>query len=251
MPASRSAVCIVSGGMDSVCYSAVLGQRFDIYMITFAYGQRAKREIERAKYFSRMLKARDHRVVDISFMKALYGKSNSLTDAGQRLPGEFEPSLVVPIRNAVFITIAAAWAMSIGARIVAYGAHAGDMKSYPDCRPEFAHALSKALNLAEADGISSGSRQSIQIMSPAIENTDKSSLIRAGHELLGDSIFRTWSCYTDGVKTGKGYIQCGRCESCINRKIALADVNIEDKTCYAKNSPGTIRSKAQRNIHQH
>lgn len=251
MPVSKSAVCIVSGGMDSVCYSAVLGQRFDIYMITFAYGQRAKREIERAKYFSKILKARDHRVVDIGFMKALYGKSNSLTDAGQRLPREFESSLVVPIRNAVFITIAAAWAMSMGARVVAYGAHAGDMPAYPDCRPEFAQALCKALNLAEADGISSGLRQAIEILSPAIENMGKSSLIGAGHKILGDRIFHTWSCYMDGVKSGKGYVHCGRCESCINRKIALDSANIEDKTRYAENSAGTNRSKAERNIHQH
>jgi 7-cyano-7-deazaguanine synthase len=242
-----AAVCIVSGGMDSVCYAAALARRYDIYMITFAYGQRARREIGRARYFSKILNARDHKLVDIGFMKDLYGSSNALTDSGQKLPAEFEQSLVVPIRNAVFITIASAWAMSIGARVVAYGAHAGDLTSYADCRPEFARALAGALNLAEADTISSGFRKRIQIVSPAIEKLDKAALIRAGHEILGDRIFRTWSCYSDGVRSGTGrsqYLHCGRCESCINRKAALFSAQIEDKTGYAASGAGRKRSKA-------
>jgi 7-cyano-7-deazaguanine synthase len=237
LPKSGKAVCIVSGGMDSVCYAAALGQRYDIYMITFAYGQRARREVTRSRRFSKILRAVDHRVVDIGFMRSLYGKSNALTDAGQELPRDFEQSLVVPIRNAVFITIASAWAMSIGAKKVAYGAHLGDIPSYPDCRPEFAHSLAEALNLAEADSISSGRREGIQITSPATEKLDKPALIRKGYNILGDKIFQTWSCYTDGVRSGGGYIHCGRCESCINRKVSFITARIEDKTRYAENSP--------------
>lgn len=241
-------MCIVSGGMDSVCYAAILSEKYELYMITFAYGQRAKREISRARYFSRILKARDHKVVDIGFMKELYGSSNALTDTGQNLPARFEQNLVVPIRNAVFITIAGAWAMSIGARIVAYGAHIGDVASYPDCRPEFSRALCRALNFAEADSISSGFRQAIDIFSPAIEKLDKATLISAGYRILGNRIFQTWSCYSDGVRVGKGrhdYLHCGRCESCINRKAALISAKIEDKTRYAESGSGRKRSKAE------
>jgi 7-cyano-7-deazaguanine synthase len=244
------AVCIVSGGLDSICYAATLGKKFDLYLITFAYGQRAKREVVCARRFSRILGAKEHRIVDIGFMKSLYGTSNALTHSERRLPKEFDQSLVVPVRNAVFITIASAWAMSIGSRIVAYGAHTGDIGSYPDCRPEFARSLADSLNLAEIDSITSGSRQKVEIVSPAIENIDKATLIRKGHELLGDRIFLTWSCYSDGVRRRGRYMHCGRCESCINRKDAFLTAQVADKTHYA-DSPKSKGSASQRDIHKH
>lgn len=228
------AVCIVSGGLDSVCYAAMLARDHDIYMITFAYGQRAKREVECARHFARVLKAKDHKIVDIGFMKSLYGTSNALTDRRQELFEDFSQNLVVPVRNAVFITIATAWAMSIDAKVVAYGAHTGDIPHYPDCRPEFVRAINEALNIAESDGIASGARQAVTVMSPAVSGLDKSTLLKIGYELLGDKIFRTWSCYSDGMRTSRGsYLHCGRCESCINRKAAFTTARIEDKTKYA------------------
>ena len=228
-----AAVCIVSGGLDSVCYAASLAGDYDIYMITFAYGQRASREIERARHFAKVLKAKDHKVVDISFMKSLYGASNALTDGRQKLSGGFEQNLVVPVRNAIFITIATAWAMSINAKVVAYGAHTGDIPHYPDCRPAFVRAINEALNIAESDGIAAGQRQEVTIMSPAVIGMDKPSLLKIGFKMLGDRIFQTWSCYSDGVRAGRGHIHCGRCESCISRKKAFTIARIEDKTRYA------------------
>ncbi|HEX2614764.1 MAG TPA: 7-cyano-7-deazaguanine synthase, partial [Nitrososphaera sp.] len=212
---------------------ASLAADYDIYMLTFVYGQRASREIERARNFAKVLKAKDHKVVDISFMKSLYGTSNSLTDNRQKLSRGFEQNLVVPVRNAIFITIATAWASSINAKVVAYGAHTGDVPHYPDCRPEFVRAINDALNLAESDGISAGQRQQVTIMSPAVAGMDKPSLLKTGYSILGDSIFQTWSCYTDGSRQGRGYIHCGKCESCISRKKAFTTAQIEDKTRYA------------------
>lgn len=222
-----AAVCIASGGLDSVCFAATLSQDHDIYMITFAYGQRARREIAAARHFARLLKAKEHRVIDISFMKSLYGKSNALTDKSQKLSVDFSQNLVVPIRNAIFITIASAWAMSIDARAVAYGAHTGDIPHYADCRPEFAQVIGHALNLADADGISQGRRQEIEVISPAVRGLSKSALLQQGYAVLGDRLFRTWSCYSNGAR------HCGRCESCINRKRAFTDAQIDDRTRYA------------------
>ena len=246
-----AAVCVVSGGLDSVCYAASLAANdgYDLYLLTFAYGQRARREIERSRYFARVLKAKDHKVVDISFMKSLYGKSNALTDGRQELSQDFSQSLVVPVRNAIFLTIAAAWAMSINARIVAYGAHTGDIPHYPDCRPAFVSAINEALNMAESDSIIAGLRQEITILSPAVMGLDKPALLKAGYKVLGDRIFQTWSCYSDGVRAGRGYLHCGRCESCINRKNAFTTARIEDKTDYATESGGKRKGKAKRDIH--
>jgi len=230
----KSAVCIVSGGLDSICTAAHLKEEgYTIYMLTFVYGQRARYEIQAAKRFARILNTVDHRIIDIAFMKEIYGRTNALTDATQNLPEHFDYSIVVPLRNAVFITIATAWAMSIGAQLVAYGAHIGD-KQYPDCRPTFIKSITRTLNLAEADGIRLGIRRKITVWSPAVNGIDKSELLSKGYRILGDKIFDTWSCYSDGVKAkGKNRIHCGKCESCINRKIAISKVSIEDKTSYA------------------
>jgi 7-cyano-7-deazaguanine synthase len=229
-----SAVCIVSGGLDSVCYAATFARRhYDICMITFAYGQRARREIDAARYFARILKSKEHKIIDISFMKGLYGNSNALTDSKQKISKEFAQNLVVPIRNAIFLVIAGAWAMSINARVVTYGAHLGDVQHYSDCRPEFARSMAEALNIADVDTISSGHRQQIEILSPAMEGLEKSQLLKEGYAILGDRLFRTWSCYSNGVNRANKYLHCGVCESCISRKKAFTAAHIHDRTRYA------------------
>lgn len=234
--ARAAAVCIVSGGLDSICTAAYLTREkgYDLYMLTYIYGQRAKKEVQQAREFSKVLKAKDHRVINIAFMKNLYGRTNALTDSKQHLPKNFDYSIVVPIRNAIFITIATAWAMSIKANLVAYGAHSGD-SHYPDCRPEFIKSITKTLNLAEVDGIISGLRQKITVWSPAMDGMDKSKLLSIGYKIMGDEIFKTWSCYSEGVKSiNTNILHCGICESCINRKIAISKAGIKDKTHYAK-----------------
>ena len=245
--AKPGAVCIVSGGLDSICYAASLAANdgYDLYLLTFVYGQRAKREIERARYFAKVLKAKDHNVVDISFMKSLYGKTNALTDSRQKLSHDFSQSLVVPVRNAIFLTIGTAWEMSINAKVVAYGAHTGDILHYPDCRPAFVSAINEALNIAESDAIIGGMRQEITMLSPAVMGLDKPGLLKAGYKILGERIFQTWSCYSAGVRAGKRYLHCGRCESCINRKKAFTTAQIEDKTDYATESRGKHKGKAK------
>lgn len=230
-------VSIISGGLDSICTTAYYlknkVKKNDLYTISFVYGQKATIEIEYAKKISDFLDSKDHHIVDISFMKKIYGKTNVLTDSNQEIPSEFDYKIVVPIRNAIFITIAASWAMSIGATTILYGAHKND-NNYPDCRPEFTKALSKVLNLGERDGIRSGLRKRINIWSPALDGLYKSDLIKIGYKILDSKIFDTWSCYFNGKSNNKGKsIHCGICESCINRRIAIKSANIDDKTEYA------------------
>ena len=227
--------------MDSVCYAATLSHNSDLYAITFIYGQKAHMEVARAKYFCRLLRVKQHRIVDISFMKSLYGTSNALTDRRQKLTTAFSASLVVPARNALFLTIASAWAYSIGADKVAYGAHTGDLTHYPDCRPEFSEALARALNLGEPQA---NAKHLLRIISPASLSMDKKSLIKKGYAILGAKIFRTWSCYS-GIKRGQTWLQCGSCESCISRRRALKLANIEDYTGYASEGYHRSRSKAE------
>jgi len=221
----KKAVIVFSGGVDSVCAVSYLKSKYDLYGITFSYGQKANSEITSAKYFAKKLGLKQHKIIDIGFMKDLYGNSNVLTSSKRKIPSKFEYSIVVPIRNAVFLSIASAWAFTLNASMVAYGAHTGD-QNYPDCRPNFAKKLETAFNQGEIDGIKSKLRKEIEIWSPYRQGLSKSDLLKSGMKILGDSIFKTWSCYSN-----KKY-HCGICESCNNRKIAFAKSGITDKTKY-------------------
>ena len=221
-------VAVLSGGLDSSGVAAYWKDKgSEIFPITFDYGQRAKREMERAKEIGKVLNATQHKIVDISFMKDLYGSSNVLTDESKSMPVSFQSSIIVPIRNAIFLTIATAYAFSIGANIVAYGAHLSD-QPYPDCRPEFSKKMAEVLNLGDVDAIHAGDHPPIEIWSPAIQGLTKADMLKISHSSLGGNVFRTWSCYLDGEK------QCGVCESCNNRKLAFQLAGIEDLTEYIR-----------------
>jgi len=223
----KKAVVIFSGGVDSVCTCTYLKSKYEIYGITFSYGQRAKHEIKHAKNLAKTLGFKEHKILDISFMKNLYGETNVLTNTKNTIPQEFEYSIVVPIRNAVFLSIATAWAFTLNASLVAYGAHKGD-KNYPDCRPAFAKKMQNALNQGEIDGIKLGVRKKISIWSPYSQGLSKSDLLKKGYKVLGNVIFKTWSCYYNEK------IHCGKCESCNNRKAAFMEAGMADKTNYKK-----------------
>lgn len=219
------AIVVFSGGIDSVCTAIYLRKRYDVYGITFSYGQKADQELNAAKHFSKILKFREHKIIDIEFMKELYEKTNALTYSKMNIPSKFDYSIVVPIRNAVFLSIASAWAFSKNANLVAYGAHKDD-QSYPDCRPKFSKLLSDALNEGEIDGIRKGLRKKIGIWSPFVGGLSKSNLLKIGYDFLGNDIFKTWSCYSQSK------IHCGKCESCNNRKMAFRQASITDRTRY-------------------
>ena len=221
------AVLVYSGGIDSVCVAAMLRRTYSVYAISFSYGQRARREVLAAGRFADILGMEDHRTVDMGFMRDLYGSSNVLTDSGVEIPSSFDYSIVVPVRNGVFLSVASAWAYSIGAGMVAYGAHTGD-EHYPDCRPAFAKALQNAMNLGEEDGIREGIRRPVRVWSPYMDGTTKSRLLQVGLDLVGDKIFDAWSCYLDGE------VHCGGCESCVNRQSAFREAGISDGTVYAR-----------------
>ncbi|HET6588697.1 MAG TPA: 7-cyano-7-deazaguanine synthase [Candidatus Nitrosocosmicus sp.] len=234
-------VCIFSGGLDSVSTAAYMKKMgLKINLISFDYGQRGSNELIVAKRLSKSLKCSRYEIVNISFLKSLLGKTNILTSSSNsKIPSTFDYSMMVPLRNTVFLTLASIWATSLDISLVVYGAHSGDTR-YADCRPSFTRSLEKVLNLSEIDGIATGLRKKLHIWSPAISKLSKSELLLIGYETLGNKIFETWSCYlseNNNTKSTKSdnLKQCGLCESCINRKQAFVKAGIEDKTQYVNN----------------
>jgi len=216
---------ICSGGLDSV--SAISQYKNDnILLMTFNYGQKAKKEMNVVEEFANKIGAKIKKI-NISFMKDLFG-NNQLTDDTIDIKGSYQPSVIVPLRNSVFIQIAMVYGYAHGYDKIILGSHMGDATltsegehQYPDCSPEYFKAMELAMDLG-----TKMSEKRIKIITPSMLLQNKTDLIKIGYKNLGDFIFKTWSCYTNEKK------QCGVCESCINRKKAFKLAGIEDKTVY-------------------
>jgi len=218
----KKAVVVFSGGIDSISMCTYLKEKYELYGISFLYGQKANQEIKKAKAFAKILKLKEHKIVNISFMKELYGNTNVLTSKQKKIPSKFNYSIVVPIRNGIFLSVATAWAFSINASLVAYGAHTGD-KNYPDCRPEYIKAYEEMANLATKQSIE-GDR--LTIHTPLIDQT-KAQIIKQGLS-LGVDYSQTISCYQANNK-GEA---CGECDACVLRQNGFTQAGVIDPTKY-------------------
>jgi 7-cyano-7-deazaguanine synthase len=209
---NKKCVVVLSGGPDSavVAYWAKK-QGYQIYPITFKYGQIAQKETECAQKIAEKLGATT-KIIDLSALKEIFSGVTSLCNTDIPLTSEFSPPIIVPFRNAIFLSAAVAYAVSVGAETIFYGAHGSDEPFYPDCRREFYEAFEKAAQL--------GTDQEITIQAP-FSGMQKSDLIKIGTE-LGVPFELTWSCYLNGAK------HCGKCESCVNRKKAFKEAGVSD-----------------------
>jgi 7-cyano-7-deazaguanine synthase len=125
----------------------------------------------------------------------------------------------VPARNTVFLSLAMAWAESLGARDIVIGVNALDYSGYPDCRPEFIEAFDRLAALATKAGVEGAP---LRVHAPLISLT-KAEIIRRGLE-LGVDYGLTHSCYDPDI-TGR---PCGRCDSCRLRARGFAEAGVPD-----------------------
>jgi len=224
---SKKAVCLISGGIDS-CVSTFIAKKqgYEIYGLSFNYGQRHKREIACAKYIADAVEAVDHIVFNIDLKRfggsSLLEKSSNLPQSqGLNKIGKSIPSTYVPARNTVFLSIGLAYAESINADFVYIGATATDYSGYPDCRPEYIEAFQNMANLATKRGIDG---IPILIKAPLL-NLSKGEIIKKGLELTVP-FEKTWSCYLGDEKA------CGRCDSCLLRLKGFKEAKILDPIKY-------------------
>ncbi len=215
---TKKCVIVLSGGPDSatVAYWAK-AQGYKIYPITFNYGQIAFKETEAAQKISEKL-GTTTKIIDLSALKEIFSGVTSLCNTDIPLTSEFSAPIIVPFRNAIFLSAAVAYAVTVGADKIFYGAQGSDEPFYPDCRKEFYEAFGKAARL--------GTCEEITIKAP-FSGGKKSDLIKEGTK-LGVPFELTWSCYRDENK------HCGKCESCVNRKKAFQEAGVIDPTKYEK-----------------
>lgn len=217
-------VPILSGGMDSTVLLYELAKKYDLRPVTFDYGQRHSREITAAAAICDSLNL-PHKIVRLEGMNELLGGS-CLTDGNIEVPeGHYaEESMkrtVVPNRNMIMLAIAAGYAISLKAKHVAYAAHAGDHTIYPDCRPEFAKSVNRAIKLADWHQVS--------LLAP-YALISKAAIVKRGL-FLGVPFEKTWSCY-------KGQeIHCGKCGTCVERIEAFNLAGVIDPTVYSESGP--------------
>lgn len=223
----KKAVCLISGGLDS-CTTVHIAKNdgYDIYALSFNYGQRHDKEINCAKEIAKSINAKDHIIFNLDLDK--FGGS-SLVDKSKKIHenekleniGKTIPSTYVPARNTVFLSIALAFAEAIDADSIFIGATATDYSGYPDCRPEYINAFQSMANLATKKGVEGNS---IKIKAPLIKMS-KGEIIKKGLQ-LNAPLQKTWSCYKGGQKA------CGRCDSCLLRLKGFKEAKIDDKIEY-------------------
>jgi len=216
---SNKAVVVYSGGMDSytVLHTA-LAEGKEVYALSFNYGQRHSKELDVAAAVCAK-HGIPHKVVDISAINSLMAGS-SLTSEIDIPEGHYaEESMkntVVPNRNMVLLSMAIAYAVSLEAPEVYYGAHSGDHHIYPDCRPEFVHAMNAVSKIANYEPV--------EIVTPFL-NSSKGEILAAGLAMNLD-YSDTWTCYNGREKA------CGKCGACNERLEAFTEQGVTDPLNY-------------------
>jgi 7-cyano-7-deazaguanine synthase len=223
------AVVLLSGGLDSATTAALANaEGFEVYALSFRYGQRHSAELDAARRVADHLGVVKHVVATIDL--ALFGGSALTADIpvpkGRDLEamGHGIPVTYVPARNTIFLSFALAWAEVLGAGDIFIGVNALDYSGYPDCRPEYIEAYQRMADLATAAGVEG--RQRITIHTPLLHLT-KAEIIRRGME-LGVDYSLTSTCYEP---TTRGEA-CGACDACLLRLRGFEEAGLSDPAPY-------------------
>lgn len=214
----KDSIIILSGGMDSITMLYEYREQIAL-ALSFDYGSNHnQRELPFASLHCKRLQI-PHIIIPLDFIHRYF--RSSLLEGADAIPeGNYDDdnmrSTVVPFRNGIMLAIAAGMAESRGFDRIMMANHAGDHAIYPDCRADFVEAMSQAAAL--------GTYNNVQLFTP-YTNLTKADIARHGKE-LGIDYSETWSCYKGGE------IHCGKCGTCVERREALREAGIEDKTPY-------------------
>ncbi|EKD27408.1 MAG: ExsB [uncultured bacterium] len=229
---NKKAVVLLSGGLDSSTVLAIAKSNgYEIYAITFDYGQRHTFEIEAAKQIAITNNVKKHLIFKINLRQ--YGGS-ALTDdidvplnrCEEEISDGKIPVTYVPARNTIFLSIALGWAETLDVSDIFIGVNAIDYSGYPDCRPQFIKAFEKLAGLATKLGSEGGN---FKIHTPLIK-LKKSEIIKKGIK-LGVDYGKTVTCYSPKSID----ISCGKCDACVLRLKGFKEAGFSDPKAYADN----------------
>jgi 7-cyano-7-deazaguanine synthase len=230
--AGRSAVVLLSGGLDSATAAAwARREGFRLAALSIDYGQRHRCELDSARAVAAALGIADHVILPVDL--AAFGGS-ALVDPSVAVPKGRSaeamtadiPVTYVPARNTVLLALALGLAEARGAAEVWIGVNAVDYSGYPDCRPAFVHAFQQLIDVATAATTTGGT---ITLRAPLIE-WSKAEIIAEG-DRLGVEFAATISCY-DPVDSAA----CGTCDACRLRLAGFAAAGLIDPAPYARNA---------------
>lgn len=224
-----NAVVLLSGGLDSTVTAAIAQHDgYRIHCMTVSYGQRHHVEVERARAVAERLEAAGHVVVTVD-LRAIGGSALTADvevpkDRTQEERAGNIPVTYVPARNTIFLSLALAYAETVSASAIYFGANVLDYSGYPDCRPEYVAAYQAMARLATRAGVEG---KGMTIHAPIIQ-LSKAEIIREGTR-LGVDYGITVSCYRADPQ-GRA---CGTCDSCRLRFEGFAAAGVADVTRYA------------------
>lgn len=221
----KKSVVLFSGGLDSTtCVAYAKAQGFEVYALSFHYGQVHDVEVQRATELAKLYQVAEHRVINLPLGE---WSNSSLTANKEAVPdysGSTDiPSTYVPARNTIFLSYALSFAEVIGAYDIFIGANMVDYSGYPDCRTDYLNAFEVVMNLATKAGREG---KQFKIHAPLLQ-LDKAGIIKLGMS-LGVDYRQTISCYRADAK-GRA---CGTCDSCTYRKKGFLEAGVLDPTEY-------------------
>ena len=202
-------IALVSG-LDSFCYLGQYIDKYEIEVLIFNYGQRAQHGISVTTSLLDSLRP-EHphlacRTLDIQSLKFAYPGFQQTTD--HLYPqGNYNPSTVVlPLRNTIFLTIAMAYAQKVGAMRIIIGSTIDDtswagIDGFPDLNPKYLLNLEHLLG----GGCFPSGNLPVEIWSPARQGMSKGKNLRNGFEAFGEMVYEAYSCYSSSER------HCGQC----------------------------------------
>lgn len=231
--AKMRGIVLLSGGLDSTTMLRIVQeQKYEVYALTFNYGQKHSIEIEKAKNIAKRYNVSDHKIIDID-IKSIGG--SALTDDTLQLQKNSKslpinhlnnniPLSYVPARNTIFLSYALGYAEVIKASRIFIGINAIDYSGYPDCRPEYLKQFNILAKLATAASVKN--ELQIEVEAPLLYMS-KAEIINQGLKLRVD-YNDTMSCYEPSAN---GHA-CGKCDACILRLNGFAENNMYDPAKY-------------------
>lgn len=218
----KKAVVLLSGGIDSgTALFKAKKEGYELYTLSLNYGHKAQHELECAEMLLELAGVKEHKSIDLNSLKDVF--KSPLTDMDikeEENERTGDSYYIVPLRNTVFLSIASAYAQSIGADKVVIGNHKEDAKGFPDTTKEAMETLQVAINAASEKG------KEVELSSPWID-MDKDEIIKLGIEEYSVPYEKTYSCYEKDIDK-----HCGKCESCIYRANSFAKLGYIDPAPY-------------------